>query len=110
MRDGIMRGLRVVRMGEPSIHVVVEDIADPSLATEVRAQILAVFREQNVRPGAWVVGLVASETRGRWDVGIRGPEGSHFVSFAALPAQVASVAAAHVKRTLARLSPPDVSD
>jgi hypothetical protein len=80
-----MRGLRIVRTEEPAIHVIVEDIADPSLVAEVRAQILAVFRELNVPPGAWVVALVASDTRGRWDVGIRGCNGSHFVSFAALP-------------------------
>jgi hypothetical protein len=105
-----MRGLRIVPTEEPAIHVIVEDIADPLLAAEVRAQILAVFREVNVRPGAWVVAVVASETRGRWDVGIRGPKGSHFVSFAALPAQIAPVAAAHVRRTLRQLSPQDVSD
>jgi hypothetical protein len=76
----------------------------------VRAQILAVFQELNVPPGAWVVALIASETRGRWDVGIRGPKASHFVSFAALPARIDQVAAAHVRRTLRRLSIPDVSD
>ena len=99
-----------MRTEEPAIHVVVEDIADPSLVAEVRAQILAVFRELNVPPGAWVVALVASDTRGRWDVGIRGPKGSHFVSFAALPGQIAQVAAAHVRRTLRQLFPPDVSN
>lgn len=89
--------------------MIVEDIDDPSLAADVRAQILAVFRELNVPGSAWMVALVASETRGRWDVGIRGPKASHFVSFAALPAQIPQVAAAHVRRTLRQLSPPGVS-
>jgi hypothetical protein len=105
-----MRGLRIVRTDDPAIQVIVEDIADPSLAADVRAKILAVFGELNVPPGAWVVALVASETRGRWDVGIRGPKASHFVSFAALPAQIPQIAAAHVRRTLRQLSRPDLSD
>jgi hypothetical protein len=105
-----MRGLRLVRTEDPAIQVIVEDIADPSLVADVRARILAVFRELNVPPGGWMVALVASETRGRWDVGIRGPKASHFVSFAALPAQIPQVAAAHVRRTLRQLCPPDVSD
>jgi hypothetical protein len=100
-----MAGLRIVRTEDPVVHVIVEDVTDPLLVAEVRAQILAVFREMNVRAGGWVVALVASETRGRWDVGIRGPKASHFVSFAALPAQLAQVAAAHVRRTLRQLSP-----
>jgi hypothetical protein len=105
-----MRGLRIVRTDDPAIQVIVEDIADPSLVADVRAQILAVFGELNVPPGTWVVALVASETRGRWDVAIRGPKASHFVSFAALPAHIPGVAAAHVRRTLRQLSTPAVSD
>ena len=70
-----------------------------------------LFNAGEPRQGAvaWVVAVVASDTRGRWDVGMRGPKGSHFVSFAAIPGQVAQVAAAHVRRTLLRLSEPDVS-
>jgi hypothetical protein len=100
--------MRIVRPDEPAIHVVVEDIADPSIVAEVRAEILAAFRELTPATGAWVVAVVASDTRGRWDVGMRGPKGSHFVSFAALPTQVAQVAAAHVRRTLRRLFASDV--
>ena len=98
-----------MRPDEPAIHVLVEDIADPSIVADVRAEILAVFKEVTVVKGAWVVAVVASDTRGRWDVGMRGPKGSHFVSFAAMPAQVAQVAAAHVRRTLRRLFASDVS-
>jgi hypothetical protein len=101
--------MRIVRPDEPAIHVLVEDITDPAIVADVRAEILAVFKEVTVATGAWVVAVVASDTRGRWDVGMRGPKGSHFVSFAAMPAQVAQVAAAHVRRTLRRLFASDVS-
>jgi hypothetical protein len=97
-----MRSFSIVRTEEPPIHVVVEDIDDALLVAEVRAEVLAAFRELNVA-GSWLVAVVASDTRGRWDVGIRGPRGGHFVSFAASQPQVPKFAAKYVRRTLQRL-------
>jgi hypothetical protein len=97
-----VRSLTIVRSEEPSVHVVVEDIADPSIAAQAEREITTAFSESGAT-GSWVVAVVASDTRGRWDVGVRGPRGSHFFSFAASPTQVPEFVRRYITRTLSQL-------
>lgn len=101
--SGTVRTLTIVRSETPTVQIVVEDIADPTIVANARREIETAFAESEAT-GSWVVALAASETRGRWDVGVRGPRGSHFVSFAAAPAQVPEFARRYVTRTLTLLT------
>jgi hypothetical protein len=75
------------------IDVVVEGVSDVSVATAIKRTLQQVCKSVS-RPGTWSVLLAPSETRGQWDLGVRGPFGHHFVSFTTdidqLPALVAA--------------------
>ena len=83
--------------------MVVEDIADPAIVAATERAVANAFAAAGVE-GSWVVAIAASDTRGRWDIGLRGPRGSHLLSFVASPSQVPEYAARYVTRTLARLT------
>ena len=74
------------------IEVVVEGMPDAQAATEIKRALRRVCRSVS-RTGRWSVLVAPSETRGEWDLGVRGPFGHHFVSFTTgvdqLPALVA---------------------
>ena len=46
----------------------------------VQRKIQQVCKEME-RTGEWSVMVSPSETRGQWDLGVRGPFGRHFASF-----------------------------
>ena len=91
------------RNAPTELSVLVEGIADRAVAAEIENTVRAVFREARAG-GKWIVAIAPSDTRGRWDVGLKGPFGKHIFSFASPPDQVAAFTSQHLKRTLARLA------
>jgi len=71
------------------IELEIEGVADRRLADAIRRSVRLV-RGQFAACGEWRVAIFPSETRGEWDVGVRGPSGWHLSSFTetidALPA------------------------
>ena len=63
------------------IEVVIEGVADERLAGQIKQQIRQVCKD-TARSGEWRVVMSLSETRGQWDLGVRGPLGPRFGSFA----------------------------
>ena len=62
------------------IEVVIEGVSDISVSKQIKRSLQQVCRTV-YRTGHWSVLLSPSETRGEWDLGVRGPSGHHFVSF-----------------------------
>lgn len=62
------------------LEVVIEGVSDMRLASEIKQKIRQVCRD-TARSGQWSVVMSPSETRGEWDLGVRGPSDRHFVSF-----------------------------
>jgi hypothetical protein len=62
------------------LEVVVEGVQDAKVVDEIERQVRRVCKSA-VRSGQWSVTLSPSETRGQWDLGVRGPSRRHFVSF-----------------------------
>jgi hypothetical protein len=90
-----------MRSPETTLEVVVEDIGDATLVADIRNVVHRAFREAAMT-GTWTVALAESETRGRWDLALRGPQGRHFLSFAASRAAVPDVAGRQLARALER--------
>ena len=71
------------------IALEIEGVADRRLVVAIRRSVRLV-RRQFARSGEWRVTISPSETRGEWDVGVRGPTVWHLSSFTettdALPA------------------------
>ena len=62
------------------IEVVIEGVSDTMVSRQITRALQQVCR--NVyRTGQWSVLLAPSETRGEWDLGVRGPFGHRIVSF-----------------------------
>ena len=62
------------------IEVVIEGVSDATVSRQITRALHQVCR--NVyRTGRWSVLLAPSETRGEWDLGVRGPSGHRIVSF-----------------------------
>jgi hypothetical protein len=62
------------------IDVVIEGVPDAVVADVLKEKIRNVC-QQVARPGEWSVLVSPSETRGQWDIGLRGPSNNHFASF-----------------------------
>jgi hypothetical protein len=62
------------------VEIVIEGVSDVRLASEIRRKIRRVWRD-TARAGEWSIAMYPSETRGQWDLGVRGPSGSCFASF-----------------------------
>jgi len=62
------------------LEVVVEGVQDVKVVDEIERQVRRVCKGA-ARSGQWSVTLSPSETRGQWDLGVRGPSRRHFVSF-----------------------------
>jgi len=62
------------------IDVVIEGVPDTTVSRQIARVLRAVCRNVH-RTGQWSVLLAPSETRGEWDLGVRGPFGHRFVSF-----------------------------
>jgi hypothetical protein len=63
------------------LEIVVEGVPDVNVANEIERHVRRVCKGA-ARTGQWTVTLSPSETRGQWDLGVRGPSRRHFVSFA----------------------------
>lgn len=63
------------------LEIVVEGVSDVRVISEIKRKIQQVCKETR-RSGAWSIIVSPSEMRGRWDLGVRGPVGRHFASFA----------------------------
>jgi hypothetical protein len=63
------------------LEVVIEGVSDGRLASEIERKIRQVCRD-TACSGQWSVVMSPSETRGQWDLGVRGPSGRHFATFA----------------------------
>ena len=86
----------------PDINVIIDGIDQAAVIAEIESTIRAVIREARV-DGKWTVRVAASDTRGRWDLGIRGPARRHFLSFAAVLDRVPALVGDHLRKALARL-------
>jgi hypothetical protein len=85
--------------------VVILDLHDPELIADTRRAIHEAFQQRPaIDTEHWVVSISASSTRGRWDLGVRGPAGQHNFSFAASPSLVPEFVRHHLSLHLARLS------
>ena len=81
------------------IEVVVEGVPDAHMTTEITRTLRRVCSGV-YRDGRWSVLVAPSETRGEWDLGVRGPFGSHFVSFVTEVDRLPSLVAEHLRACL----------
>ena len=98
------------------LEVVIEGVADEHLAGQIKRQIGQVCRD-TARSGQWSVLMSPSETRGQWDLGVKGPLGRTFGSFPERVDQLPELVAEHLRACLAgdegsggRLSIPTRAD
>ena len=90
--------LRIVASVDPVVRVLIYDVGDPEVIADTRQTINETFCEHGLS-GQWTVALSASETRGRWDVGVRGPVGHHFFSFVSSPELIPQFVRHYLTRT-----------
>jgi hypothetical protein len=64
------------------LELVIEGVSDVRLAKDIRRAVRRVCKDAD-RSGEWSALLAPSETRGQWDLGVRGPSGRYFASFTA---------------------------
>jgi hypothetical protein len=62
------------------LDVVIEGVSDVHVLKEINRKVQQVCKG-SPHAGQWSLLVSPSETRGQWDVGIRGPFGEHFASF-----------------------------
>jgi hypothetical protein len=62
------------------LEVVIEGVTDARVAKEIKRQVRKVSKS-TPRSGEWSVFVAPSETRGEWDLLVKGPFGSHISSF-----------------------------
>lgn len=63
------------------LEVVIEGVSDARVSKEIKRRIQEVYRDVE-HGGEWTVTLCPAETRGQWNLGVRGPFGRRFASFA----------------------------
>ena len=63
------------------LEIVIEGVSDARVVNEIKRRIQEVCRDVD-RGGEWSVMVSPAETRGQWDLGVRGPSGRRFASFA----------------------------
>ena len=81
------------------LEVVIEGVSDPVVANGITREARKVCKE-NQRPGQWSLTVCPSETRGQWDLSIRGPFGQHFASFTDRVDQLPGLVAAQLRGCL----------
>ena len=81
------------------LEVVIEGVSDPRVAIGITRQVRQVCKD-NERPGHWSLTVCPSETRGQWDLGVRGPFGQHFASFTEHADQLPRLVAAQLRGCL----------
>ena len=62
------------------LEVVIEGVTDAQVEKEIRRQVREVSKTLP-RPGEWSLFVAPSETRGEWDLLVKGPFGSQISSF-----------------------------
>jgi hypothetical protein len=62
------------------LEVVIEGVTDARLEKEIKRQVHKVSRS-TPRSGEWSLFVAPSETRGQWDLLVKGPFGSHITSY-----------------------------
>jgi hypothetical protein len=62
------------------LEVVIEGVTDVRVEKEIKRQVRKVSRS-TPRSGEWSLFVAPSETRGEWDLLVKGPFGSHISSF-----------------------------
>jgi hypothetical protein len=63
-----------------NLEVVIEGVTDARLEKEIKRQLHRVSKS-TPRSGEWSLFVAPSETRGEWDLLVKGPFGSHISSF-----------------------------
>jgi hypothetical protein len=61
------------------LEVVIEGVTDARVEREIKRQVRKVSKS-TPRSGEWSVFVAPSETRGEWDLLVKGPFGSHISS------------------------------
>ena len=79
--------------------VVIEGVSDARVEKEIRRKLQQVCKSTE-RDGEWSVMVSPSETRGQWDVGVRGPSGHHFTSFTEQVDQLPALVTEHLRGCL----------
>jgi hypothetical protein len=65
------------------LEVTIEGVSDVRAANEIKRKVRRACK--GTEPGGeWTVMVSPSETRGQWDLGVRGPSGLHFARFTEL--------------------------
>jgi hypothetical protein len=62
------------------LEVVIEGVTDAQVEKEIKRQVRQVCKTMP-RRGEWSLFMAPSETRGEWDLLVKGPFGSHISSF-----------------------------
>jgi hypothetical protein len=62
------------------LEVVIEGVTDARVEKEIKRRLRRVSKG-TPRSGEWSVFVAPSETRGEWDLLVKGPFGSHISSF-----------------------------
>jgi hypothetical protein len=64
------------------LEVIIEGVSDVRVTKEITRKVRQMCKRANCS-GQWSVEVSPSETRGQWDLGVRGPFGRHFASLSA---------------------------
>jgi hypothetical protein len=86
-----------------TMEVEVRDVADAATVVAIRQTVHHTFSHL---VGAWYVRLSAVDTRGRWDLRVRGAFGQHVAGFLAAPPLVAEVVERELRSFLRGVVPP----
>jgi hypothetical protein len=62
------------------LEVVIEGVTNSQVEKEIKRQVRKVAKS-TPRSGEWSLFVAPSETRGEWDLLVKGPFGSHISSF-----------------------------
>jgi hypothetical protein len=85
--------------GSAELEVVIEGVSDVRVANEIKRKVRQVCKSTE-RSGQWSVMVSPSETRGQWDLGVRGPFGRHFASFTERADQLPELVAEQLRACL----------
>ena len=81
------------------LEVVIEGVTDEQVEKEIRRQVRNVSNTLP-RPGEWSLLVAPSETRGEWDLLVKGPFGSHISSFIEQAEQLPALVAEQLRTCL----------
>ena len=83
------------------LEVVIEGVTDARLEKEIKRQVHKVSKDA-ARSGEWRLFVAPSETRGEWDLLVRGPFGNHIASFTELVERLPALVAEELRTCLTR--------